>query len=67
MANKLASISLGKADGVRAGMKFFATRGEQFVCEIFVTDVDAEESVGIITRMPKEYSPKVGDVVSTNL
>ena len=67
MATKLASISLGKADGVRAGMKFYVTRGSQFICEILITDADTEESVGIINRVLNNYEPMVGDSVSTNL
>jgi peptidoglycan hydrolase CwlO-like protein len=67
MGDKLASISLGKADGVRVGMKFYVTRGSQFICEILITDVDTEQSVGIVNRVLNNFQPTAGDSVSTNL
>ena len=63
--NSMASISIGTADGVREGMKFYVTRGDEFVCEILIIDVDTEEAVGILERV--QYQPKVGDNASTNL
>ena len=63
--NSMASISIGTADGVREGMKFYVTRGDEFVCEILIIDVDTEEAVGILERV--QHQPKVGDNASTNL
>ena len=65
LKNSMAIISIGAADGVREGMKFYATRGDEFICEILIIDVDTEEAVGVLERM--QYQPKVGDNVSTNL
>jgi len=65
LRNQMASISIGSADGVAKGMKFYVTRGDRFVCEIHVTDVDVEESVGTLKLM--QYQPQVGDTASTNL
>ena len=65
--NSLAEISIGSANGVKEGMRFFATRGDQFICEILVFYVDAEKSVGIIEPDRMRYQPKVSDQVSTNL
>jgi hypothetical protein len=63
--NHLASISLGSADGVKEGMKFHITRGEEFICSLLIIDVEADQSVGILELVQKE--PKVGDGVATNL
>ncbi len=63
--NSLATISLGSADGVREGMKFHVTRGDEFICDILIVDVDVEKAVGVLELM--QQSPKVGDNASTNL
>ena len=65
LKNRMASISIGTADGVREGMKFHVTRGEEFLCDILIIDVDAEEAVGVLELVQQQ--PKVGDNVSTNL
>lgn len=65
LKNSMASISLGKADGVKKTMKFFVTRGGDFICEIVIIDVEAEESVGILKLV--QEPPKIGDKVDTNL
>lgn len=65
LKNSIASISIGAADGVKEGMKFYATRGDEFICEILIIDVDTEQAVGVLERV--QYQPKVGDNVSTSL
>ena len=65
LKNSLASISLGKADNVKEGMKFYVTRGDKFICEILIIDIDAEQAVGVLERVQQQ--PRVGDNVSTNL
>ena len=65
LKNKLAEISIGTAQGVRQDMKFHVTRGNKFVCDILVLDVDSEKSVGILDLIQDQ--PRVGDSVSTNL
>ena len=65
VGNKMASISLGTADGVRVGMKFFVTRGDQFICNVIVIDVDTDEAVGVLEII--QQTPQKGDTVSTNL
>ncbi len=65
LKNSMASVSVGSADGVREGMKLHVTRGDEFVCDILIIDVDVEEAVGILELMQKQ--PGVGDRVSTNL
>jgi len=65
LRNSMASISIGSADGVKARMKFHVTRGDEFICDILIIDVDAEESVGILELVQQQ--PRAGDKVSTNL
>lgn len=65
MKNSLAAISIGKLDGVREGMKFYVTRGDEFICNILIIDIDSRESVGVIEL--QQQQPKVGDNVSSNL
>jgi len=65
LKNSMASISIGAADGVKEGMKFHVTRGEEFLCDILIIDVDAEEAIGVLDLVQQQ--PRVGDSVSTNL
>ncbi len=65
LKNSMASISIGSADGVKEGMKFHVTRGDEFICVILIIDVDAEEAVGVLELIQKQ--PKAGDYISTNL
>ena len=63
--NSLATISIGSADGVKEGMKFHVTRGDEFICDILIIDVDTEKAVGVLELV--QQPPKVGDNASTNL
>lgn len=65
LKNSVASISIGSADGVKEGMKFHVTRGDEFLCDILIIDVDTEEAVGVLDLVQQQ--PRVGDSVSTNL
>jgi len=65
MGNSLVEISIGSADGVKEGMKFYITRGEEFICDILIYDVEPEKAVGLLDLVSKP--PKAGDDVSTNL
>ncbi len=65
LGNSLVEISIGSADGVKEGMKFYVTRGEEFICDILIYDVEAEKAVGLLDMVSKQ--PKAGDSVSTNL
>ncbi len=65
LKNSMAKISIGSADGVKEGMKFHVTRGDNFVCDLLIIDVDSEEAVGILELVQEQ--PKVGDNVTTNL
>ncbi len=63
--NSLVGISVGKADGVKEGMKFYVTRGDEFICEILIIETDQGESVGVMDLVQQQ--PQVGDTVSNNL
>jgi hypothetical protein len=63
--NSMAEISIGGVHGVTEDMKFHVTRGDEFICDILILDVDAEKAVGILDLV--QQMPKVGDSVSTNL
>lgn len=62
--NKMASISIGTADGVKEGMRFHVTRANKFICDILIIDTDAEDAVGVLELI--EEQPKPGDTVATN-
>ena len=62
---KLALISIGSNHGVRKNMTFHVMRGNQFVCDIQVIEVDSERAVGTIGM--GQSNPKSGDMVATNL
>jgi hypothetical protein len=65
MKNSLATISVGSADRVKEGMKFHVTRGDAFICDILITDVDTDKAVGALELV--QQAPRVGDNASTNL
>jgi hypothetical protein len=63
--NKIAQISIGAVNDVRKDMKFYVTRGDEFVCELLIFFVDKEAAVGQMLNVV--YPPKVGDTVATNI
>lgn len=65
MKRSLAKISIGQADGVKKGMRFHISRNGEYICDVFVVDVAAEEAVGSLELVQLE--PKPGDVAATNL
>ncbi len=64
LKNSAAGISLGKADGVKIGMIFHVTRGDEFIRDILIIDVDEKEAVGVLQL--GDQDPKIGDTVATN-
>ena len=67
LKNKMASISIGTADGVKEGMKFHVTRGDRFICDILIIDTDAEEAVGALELLDlAREQPGAGDTVTIN-
>ena len=61
----LTVISVGSADGVRKGMVFHVTRGDDFICDIVITEVDTNQSAGVLDLVQQQ--PRTRDVVSTRL
>lgn len=64
LQNSMASISIGAADGVQDGMKFHVTRGDEFLCDILIIDVESEQAVGVLEIV--QQNPRISDTVSTN-
>ena len=64
LKNSMASISIGKADGVKEGMKFHVTRGDDFVCDILIIHVEDEEAVGVLELV--QQTLEKGDNAATN-
>ncbi|MHC4325174.1 MAG: coiled-coil domain-containing protein, partial [Planctomycetota bacterium] len=69
LKNLLAEISIGKADGVKEGMRFHLTRGDKFICDMVILDVWPEKAVGWIELLQDQpqNQPRINDKVSTNL
>lgn len=69
LKNLLAEISIGEADGVKKGMRFHTTRGDKFICDVVILDVEPEKAVGWLEMLQEgvELQPRVDDKVSTNL
>jgi myosin heavy subunit len=65
MKNGLATVSIGSADGVKEGMKFHVTRGDEFICDVMITNVDTDKAVGTLQLVQQQ--PRIGDNASTNL
>ncbi len=65
MNRSLAKISIGESDGVKKGMKFHISRGSEYICDILIIDVAAQEAVGTLELVQQE--PKAGDIAATNL
>jgi hypothetical protein len=64
LKNSAAGISLGKVDGVKIGMIFHVTRGDEFIRDILIIDVDEKEAVGVLQL--GNQNPKIGDTAVTN-
>ena len=63
--SSMAKISIGSSSGVKKGMRFHVSRGNEYICDILIIDVAAEESVGLLELVQKD--PRIGDDASTNL
>jgi myosin heavy subunit len=65
LKNSMATISIGTADGVKEGMRFHVTRGNEFLCDILIIDADTDKAVGVLELVQQQ--PQAGDTVSTSL
>lgn len=61
----LVQLSVGTADGVRENMVFHITRGDQFLCDVVITNVDVNQSAGVLQLV--QQRPRPGDTASTQL
>ena len=61
----LITLSVGSADGVKEKMVFHITRGDRFLCDVVVTNVDINRCAGVLDLV--QQSPQVGDTASTQL
>ncbi len=63
--NSLAEISIGTMDGVREDMKFNIIRGDRFICNLVILDVDTQRAVGILDTV--QQTPMIGDQVISDI
>jgi cell shape-determining protein MreC len=61
----LVTLSIGSADGVQVGTRFHVVRGDKFICDVVVTNVDTETSAGVLELVRQQ--PQAGDLASTSL
>ncbi len=59
---KLATISVGSADGVQKNMTFVIYRGADYIGDLKITDVEPHRSAGSIVRF--RGTPRVDDLVA---
>lgn len=59
---ELVTISVGRADGVKKGMKFVIHRNDEYVGDLIISAVDPNESAGRLTIAPRK--PSRGDIVT---
>jgi DNA repair exonuclease SbcCD ATPase subunit len=69
LQERLAEISIGRADGVQEGMRFHVTRGDRFICDIVILDVQPEKATGWLELIQEgvQNQPRINDKVGTNL
>jgi hypothetical protein len=65
VGESMVTISIGSADGVKKGMVFHVTRGDDFISDILITDVDINKSAGVLDLVQQQ--PRIMDNVSTRL
>ncbi len=65
LENSWAELSVGSANGVKEDMVFHVTRGDKFICDVVIFEVDQEKAVGTMELV--QETPKAGDTASTNL
>ena len=65
VGESMVQLSVGSADGVKPNMVFHLTRGDRFLCDFIVTDVDINKCAGVLELV--QQRPQVGDTASTQL
>jgi hypothetical protein len=61
----MVTLSVGSADGIKENMVLHITRGDRFLCDVVVTNVDINQSAGVLELVQQQ--PKAGDTASTHL
>lgn len=61
----MVTLSVGTSDGVQKDMVFHVTRGDQFLCDVVITNVDINKSAGVLELIQQQ--PRIGDTASTKL
>lgn len=67
VGDSLVTISLGLDDGVRKGTVFYVTRGDEYICDLRITDVEVDTSAGVLELVQPGNMPRIKDNVSTGL
>ena len=65
LENSWVELSIGSANGVKKNMVFHIIRGDKFICDAVIFEVDPEKAVGIMELV--QETPRTGDIASTNL
>jgi len=64
----LVRITLGRNDRMRRDAKLHVYRGNEFIADIVLREVDLQESIGeVVLLRPGAEGPRAGDVVTTDL
>jgi len=63
VSGNLVTISVGTADGVKEGMIFLITRGDQYVGDLKISTVSPNQSAGRVVRTKEDLVPAKGDQV----
>ena len=63
--SNMVTLSVGTSDGVQKDMVFHVTRGDQFLCDVIITNVDINKSAGVLELIQQQ--PRIGDTASTKL
>jgi len=67
VSDSLVEISLGIDDGVNEGTVFYVTRGDEYICDLRITDVETDRSAGVLELVQPGNPPRINDNVSTGL
>ncbi len=62
--DNIASVNIGKAQGIKEGMKLIVYRGDQFVGHLKIENVDLNAAAGMVTD--KRLDPMQGDRVTSS-
>ncbi len=64
-AHQVAQLNVGSADGVQEGMRFILYRGDDFIGELEVAEVEPNNCAGLLSKV--QVQPQARDRATTNL